>query len=304
MINRVINEVKKVIVGKDEIIELVLTAILAKGHILMEDIPGVGKTTMALTFSKAMKLNGKRMQFTSDVMPLDITGFSVYNNKKDSLEYKEGAIMCNMFLADEINRTSPKTQSALLEAMEEGSVTVDGITHNIDKPFVVIATQNPIDSIGTQELPDSQLDRFMIKLSMGYPSPDSELIMLKGKEELPEIESVITAENLIELQEKVQNIYVDDKIKKYIIKIANLTRNNEYIKLGLSPRATIAITSMAKANAFLENRKYVIPEDVQKVFPYTAGHRIVLQTRARIEEKSVEKIMNEIIMEVGEVDLS
>lgn len=300
--NDIIKEVKKIVIGKDRIIKKVLTTILAKGNILIEDIPGVGKTTLALAFSKAMSLDCKRLQFTPDVLPSDILGFSIYNKDLDRFEYKQGAIMCNLFLADEINRTSAKTQSALLEVMEEGKVTIDGITRKVSKPFIVIATQNPVGSIGTQMLPESQLDRFMIKLTMGYPDMKSEIEILKGKQKkvpLDEINTVVTKEDILVMQDLVENIYIHEKIYEYIVTLISKTRNHPLIDLGVSPRGSVALTKLAKATAFLKNRDYVVPEDIQEIFKDVTIHRIILNTKARISNTSEEKILLDILNSVS-----
>lgn len=304
-IEDVIKEVKKAIIGKDSVIELAMTAILAGGHILLEDIPGVGKTTLALAFSKAMKLDGKRMQFTPDVMPSDLTGFSIYNKESSSLEYKEGALNCNIFLGDEINRTSPRTQSALLEAMEERKVSVDGVTRSLPEPFIVIATQNPMGSAGTQELPESQLDRFMVRLSMGYPDFKSEYEVLKngGSNNLSKVKGVMNIDELKSIREEIQRIHTDEKILNYILSLASETRQNDFIKLGLSPRGTLALTSMSKAYASISARDFVIPEDVQKVFSSVVCHRIVLEPRAKIEGLNSYDVVQLILEKVGKVEV-
>lgn len=293
----IIDEIKTVVLGKDEIIIQVFSAILARGHILIEDVPGVGKTTLALAFSKALSLDYKRLQFTPDVLPSDVTGFSIFDKKTNTFIYNAGAAMCNLFLADEINRTSSKTQSALLEVMEEGKVTVDGVTREVPKPYIVIATQNPIGSAGTQMLPDSQLDRFMIRVSMGYPDTQSEIDILKGKQSTDPLESinkVVTGEDIEEMQTIVDQTYVSDEIYSYITNLVKATRNNSNIKLGVSPRGTIALTRIAKATAFLHGRDYVIPEDVQYVFRSVAEHRILLSSKARISELTTAKLLAEI----------
>ena len=300
--NEIISEVKKIVIGKDDIIKKVLTTILAKGNILIEDIPGVGKTTLALSFSKAMSLDCKRLQFTPDVLPSDVLGFSIYNKELDRFEYKQGSIMCNLFLADEINRTSAKTQSALLEVMEEGKVTIDGITREVPKPFMVIATQNPVGSIGTQMLPESQLDRFMIKLTMGYPDIKSEIEILKGKQKrvpLDEIKPVATKEDILIMQDLVEKIYIHEKIYEYIVTLMSKTRNHPLIDLGVSPRGSVALTNLAKATAFLKNRDYVIPDDVKEIFKDVTIHRIILNTKARISNASEEEILLDILNSVS-----
>ena len=293
----IIQEINKVIIGKENIVKKVMTAILAKGHILIDDVPGVGKTTLAIAFSKTMDLQCKRLQFTPDVLPSDITGFSIYNKQLDEFQYKPGAIMCNLFLADEVNRTSSKTQSALLEVMEEGKVTVDGVTRKMKSPFVVIATENPIGSIGTHMLPESQLDRFIIKITIGYPKFESEINILKSKQNrspLEEVKPVVSLKEIEIMQEEVESIYVHDEIYEYITKLANETRNNKYIELGVSPRGTIALCKMAKATAYINGREYVIPDDVLSVVNDVFCHRIILNSKARVNNISVEDIMEEI----------
>lgn len=295
---KVIGEVKKVIIGKDETIIKVLLAILAGGHILLEDIPGVGKTTMALALSKALSLDYKRLQFTPDVLPTDVTGFSIYNKATGEFEFKQGAAMTNLFLADEINRTSSKTQSALLEIMEEGKVTVDGVTYRMPDPYIVIATQNPIGSIGTQSLPESQMDRFLVRLSMGYPSVENEIEMLKSKHNQVTVESVrsvVTAEELVEARRIVDEIYVSGEVFEYIVRLADATRNNQYLKLGLSPRGSIALLKMTKATSLLKGRDYVTPDDVTYAFKDVVSHRVILNSKARLNGLNTELILKNII---------
>lgn len=297
----VINEVKKSVTGKDDCICKAFAAILAGGHILIEDVPGVGKTTLAIAFSRAMGLDNHRVQFTPDVMPADILGFSMYHKDTGDFSYHPGTIMCNLFLADEINRTSPKTQSALLEVMEEGMVTVDGISHAVPRPFVVMATQNPKGSAGTQLLPESQLDRFMICMSMGYPDIESEIAIARGKSvsaNTTALAAVIDTQGLMSIQDAVEQVYVDDSIYAYVAKLINATRENDYIELGLSPRGTIACVRMAKAWAFLHGRSYVIPEDVTDIFPDIAKHRIVLNTKARVTHVTEEAVLQELMRSV------
>ena len=297
----IMREVRKVIFGKDECIRQVMTAILAGGHILIEDIPGVGKTSMALAFAKAMNLTQNRVQFTPDVLPSDIVGFSMFIKEKEAFVYQPGAVMCNLFLADEINRTSAKTQSALLEVMEEGKVTVDGITHKMPDPYIVIATQNPVGSIGTQMLPESQMDRFIVRLTMGYPNLESEVAMLKSKQNLVPVDNVrpvVSAEDILQARKVVENIYVSDQVFQYIVMLANATRNNEYIKLGLSPRGTIALLRMTKATALLKGRDYVIPDDVIYSFKDVVLHRLVFSSKAKINGFTGEQILKGVISSV------
>ena len=297
-IQRILNEVKKNIKGKDSIIFQVFCALLAGGHVLLEDIPGVGKTTLALSFSQALALSYKRIQFTPDVMPSDITGFSMYNNQTRQFEFHQGAAMCNLLLADEINRTSPKTQSALLELMEEGKVTVDGITHFIPTPFFVIATQNPFGSAGTQRLPESQLDRFMVRLSMGYPNHESSVEILKNDVAASPLTPIVNNEQLIYMQNLVSKMYVDESVYDFIANFAEATRNSEYIQLGLSPRGMKALLRMSKAYAFMMNKSYVAMDDVIANIPCVVSHRIVLSSRAKVKDIDVDFVLQKLINEV------
>lgn len=288
----------KIIKGKKEVTDKIIMAILARGHVLLEDVPGVGKTTTALALSKLMGMEFQRIQFTPDVVPSDVTGFTMYNKETGKFEYRPGAVMCNFLLADEINRTSSKTQAALLEVMEEGKVTVDGETHVVPQPFVVLATENPVGSSGTQMLPESQLDRFMVSLSMGYPDHASLIDILRDRQDinpLEKAETVIQREELLNLQNQVQKVYMDDRILSYIADLAEATRDHELITLGLSPRGTLALCRMSKAAAFVEGRDYVVPEDIKKVFGDVAGHRMVLESRARYEDKTSREILDEIL---------
>ncbi|WFR56635.1 MoxR family ATPase [Anaerocolumna sp. AGMB13025] len=298
---QIINEVSKVIIGKNYIIAKVLTAILAKGHILIEDIPGVGKTTLALAFSKAMDLEHNRLQFTPDVLPTDVIGYHLLNKDGDGYQFKPGPVMCNLFLADEINRTSPKSQSALLEVMEEGTVTVDSITKEVPRPFTVIATQNPVGSIGTQMLPESQLDRFMIKLTMGYPDIRSEVNMLKGRQKvnpMATVQRVVGKEDILNMQAMVEKVFIHETIYDYIVNIVMQTRMHPFIELGLSPRGTIALTNMAKATAFIHNRDYLIPDDVRGVFRDVASHRMLLKPKARLNDLTMDRMVEVILQQV------
>lgn len=279
----IISEVKKVIIGKDRVLWMVLCAMLAKGHILLEDIPGVGKTSMALAFSKALGLDYGRMQFTPDVMPSDITGFSIPDRNTGKLTYQKGAIMCNLFLADELNRATSRTQSALLEAMEEQQVTVDGISHPIPSPFTVIATQNPTGAAGTQLLPDSQLDRFSVRLSIGYPSPKSERDILLSRQNgnsLEKVRQIVGSGDFEKLRSCAEQVYINQDIIDYIVELVNVTRSSALIYRGASPRATLSLCDMSKSIAFINNRDYVIPSDVQSVFSDTIAHRLLLSDEA------------------------
>ncbi|MCI7104846.1 MAG: MoxR family ATPase [Lachnobacterium sp.] len=294
----VMEEVARVVTGKDDCIKKAFAAILAGGHILIEDVPGVGKTTLAVAFSKVMGLENHRVQFTPDVLPADILGFNMYRKETGDFVYYPGTIMCNLFLADEINRTSPKTQSALLEVMEEGKVTVDGVSREVPKPFIVMATQNPKGSAGTQLLPESQLDRFMICMSMGYPDVKSEIAIARGRSSsanMVELQPVIGAQELEALCGIVEDVYMSESIYTYIVALVGKTRENSYIELGVSPRGTIACVRMAKAWAFLQGRNYVMPEDVADIFIDIVKHRIVLNTKARVTHMTEEAILSEIL---------
>lgn len=291
-------ELAKIIKGKSEITDKIIMAVLAEGHVLLEDVPGVGKTTTALALSRLMGMEFQRIQFTPDVVPSDVTGFTMYDKESNSFIYRPGSVMCNLLLADEINRTSSKTQSALLEVMEEGMVTVDGESHPVPKPFVVIATENPVGSSGTQMLPESQLDRFMISTTMGYPDHGSLVDILRDRQEvnpLQNAKAVLNSEEILELQAQVRKVYVSDEVLSYIADLAEATRKQELIMLGLSPRGTLALCRMAKAAAYLAGRDYMVPEDVVNVFEDVAGHRMVLESRARYEEKTARQILGEIL---------
>lgn len=293
-------EVNKVIKGKADVVEKVLAAIIAGGHILMEDIPGVGKTTLATTFARSMSMNYKRVQFTPDVLPSDILGFSMYNSATKEFEYREGAVFCNLFLADEINRTSPKTQSALLEVMEEGTATVDGVTRALPDPFVVIATENPYGSSGTQMLPESQLDRFMVCLSMGYPSHEDAVEILKGNALKPidKVTEIISVDELVQLRGKTNAMFVRDEIYEYIVSIVEATRIMDIFSMGASPRGTIALLRMAKAIAVINGRDYVTAEDVQRVAKDTLGHRVKLSARGKAQGITMEQAVNMVLQQI------
>lgn len=299
-LNSIQHEVNKVIKGKADVVEKVLAAIIAGGHILMEDIPGVGKTTLATTFARSMSMNYKRVQFTPDVLPSDILGFSMYNSATKEFEYREGAVFCNLFLADEINRTSPKTQSALLEVMEEGTATVDGVTRKLPDSFVVIATENPYGSSGTQMLPESQLDRFMVCLSMGYPSHEDAVEILKGNASKPldKVTEIITVDELIQLRGKTNDMFVRDEIYDYIVSIVEATRTMDIFSMGASPRGTIALLRMAKAVAIIKGRDYVTAEDVQRVAKDTLGHRVKLSARGKAQGITTEQAVNMLLQQI------
>ena len=293
----IIENVNKAVKGKSVVVSKVLMAILAKGHILMEDIPGVGKTTLALAFAKSMDLSQNRMQFTTDVLPSDVVGYSMYNSKTGEFEYKQGAVMCNLFLADEINRTSPKTQSALLEVMEEGTVTIDAVKREVPQPFMVIATENPTGSSGTQLLPESQLDRFMVRMSLGYPSQADEISMMKSKKEysVDDIPASLTVEDILEMKKEVEKVFIHDLIYQYTTDLVNATRKHQYLTLGVSPRGTLALINMASAHAYLQERDYVVPADVAAVFTDVCAHRLILNTKAKVGGLTAEGILEQIL---------
>jgi len=295
IINKIIDNVNKVIVGKAEEVKLVLTALLSGGHVLIEDVPGVGKTSLVKALAKSISADFKRIQFTPDLLPSDVIGVSIYNPEKGVFEFKQGPIMSQILLADEINRTSPKTQSSLLEAMEERQITVDGNTYHLPRPFMVIATQNPIEYDGTYRLPEAQLDRFMIRISLGYPDVKHEINMLKMFEVLDPLEdlkSVVSIREILKMQDEVKSVYVDDNILIYIIDIVNKTRNSDMVLLGASPRAALNLMKAAQAKAFIEGRTYVLPDDVKYLCVPVLSHRIILKNEMRfnkVDEKSVIK---------------
>lgn len=295
-LEQVVAEVNKVVKGKDQVIRKVLGAILAGGHVLLEDIPGVGKTTLAMALGRAMALHYRRMQFTPDVLPSDIVGFTMYNSQTGRFEYKEGAVFCNLFLADELNRTSSKTQSALLEVMEEARATVDGTAHALPTPFTVIATENPFGASGTQRLPESQLDRFLICLNMGYPSHEAALEVLKGSvgRSLDKVQSVLSVDRLMDLRARADMLHVEDSIYEYILRLTEATRRDARIALGISPRGSIALLKMAKATALMRGGDYVIPEDVLAVIGDVWAHRIHLNAKAKAEGMDVAQVIFEI----------
>lgn len=282
--DEILAQVGKAVVGKDEVLRRVLQVILAGGHVLLEDMPGVGKTTLALAFSKTLGLRWGRVQFTPDVMPSDVVGYSLYNKATGQMEYQPGAVLCNLFLADELNRATSRTQSALLEAMEEGQVTVDGVSHAVPQPFFVMATQNPAGAAGTQPLPDSQLDRFMVKLSIGYPGRTAEAQMVRdrqGQNPVDALSPVLTPEELLTLRAQVSQVYLSDAVLGYILSLVEATRGHKLLARGASPRATLAVAAMARAGALLAGRDYVLPQDVADVFAVTVAHRLLLTPEAQ-----------------------
>jgi len=298
---KVLGQVRQVIVGKDQTLLWALAAILSGGHILLEDIPGVGKTTMAVAFSKVLGLSYNRVQFTPDVLPSDVTGYSVLDQATGKMIYQPGAVLCNLFLADELNRATSRTQSALLEAMEEGQVTVDGVSHPLPRPFVVIATQNPTGAAGTQLLPDSQMDRFTIRMSLGYPGIADEKAMVmnrQGKNPMDGLIPLLHKEDLAAMQEMVAKTHVSETVVEYAVALIDATRHHKHILRGASPRATLSVTSMAKAVAQLRGRDYVVPKDVQEVFQRTVAHRLLMTVKAESTGISADDVLKEILQSV------
>lgn len=298
VVQQILDQVRRAVVGKDATLLWVLAAILARGHILLEDIPGVGKTTMALAFSKALDLKYSRVQFTPDVLPSDITGYSVPDAQTGGLRYQPGAVITNLFLADELNRATSRTQSALLEAMEEGQVTVDGASHVLPQPFIVIATQNPVGAAGTQLLPDSQMDRFLIRLSLGYPDPKDEVTMVLNRQEgnpLQSLRTVLSRDQLCALQDTVERTFISDSVVSYIVRLVGATREDPEIQRGASPRATLAVASMSKAIAQLRGRDYVVPADVREVFVQCVAHRLILTPRAQTQGVTGQQVLQRIL---------
>ena len=300
-VNQILAEVHKVIVGKDDVMDKILMTLISRGHVLLDDVPGTGKTTAALAFHRALGLRYGRIQFTPDVLPSDIVGFSIYRKESGTFVYQPGAVMTNLLLADEINRTSSKTQSALLEAMEEGHVSIDGKTHPLPDPFIVLATQNPAGSAGTQMLPNSQLDRFLVKLTMGYPDFKSQVSILEERHTenpLDRVHPVVGAEELNALKQRAAAVEMKTSVYEYVTRLAEATRVHSLVQLGLSPRGALAVCRMAKAYAYVQGRDYAMPEDVAAIFPDVCCHRLMLSTKARMMERSAEQIVDEILKNV------
>ena len=298
VIEKILNEVKKVIIGKDEVLEKILMALISQGHVLLDDVPGTGKTTAALAFSRTLGLKYSRIQFTPDVLPSDITGYTVYDRNAGKYIYREGAVMTNLLLADEINRTSSKTQSALLEVMEERQTTVDGKTYKLPEPFTVIATQNPVGAAGTQLLPHAQLDRFTVKLKMGYPDHNSQIEILRDRQtrdSLSEIRQTATADDIIRMQQTAKLVHMSDKLLDYVTTLAEASRTHRLVTLGVSPRGALAVCRMAKARALVNGRDYAVPDDVSAIFSDVCAHRIILSAKAKINDTSAENILDEIL---------
>lgn len=298
---QIADEVEKVIVGKREVVTMLLIALLSGGHVLVEDVPGVGKTTLATALGKATGLVSRRAQFTPDVMASDITGFTMFNKEANRFEYRQGLVMTNILLADEINRAAPKTQSALLEAMEEQTVTVDGVTHKLPQPFMVIATQNELGYVGTFPLPEAQLDRFMMKISMGYPTLEQEISIISSRQTSDPLEQVLpicTKEEIISAMETVREINIEPSVYRYIVELVAASRNHAAVQLGASPRASLALMRAAQSYAFLNNRAYVVPEDALRMTPYILPHRIRLTQDAKMKHIDVMDVLREIVKSV------
>lgn len=305
VIEKILSEVKKVIIGKDEILEKILMAFISQGHVLLDDVPGTGKTTAALAFSRTLGLKYARIQFTPDILPSDITGYTVYDRNAGKFIYREGAVMTNLLLADEINRTSSKTQSALLEVMEECQTTVDGKTYKLPEPFIVIATQNPVGAAGTQLLPHAQLDRFMVKLRMGYPNHDSQIEILRDRQTGDPLSAVMqaaTADDIIQMQQKAKQVHMSDKLLDYVTTLAEAGRTHPLVTLGVSPRGALAVCRMAKSRALINGRDYVIPDDISSIFSDVCAHRIILSAKAKINDTTAESILEEILNSVKRPD--
>ncbi|MDH4208644.1 MAG: MoxR family ATPase [Anaerolineae bacterium] len=295
---KIIDNVEKVIIGKHNEVQLALIALLCQGHVLIDDVPGVGKTMLAKAIAKSLGCTFKRIQFTPDMLPSDVTGVSIYDQSSGRFEFRPGPVMANIVLTDEINRATPKTQSALLEAMEEHQVTVDGVTHILDKPFLVLATQNPIEYEGTFPLPEAQLDRFLMRISLGYPSPADEIRILEAQQHVHPIETidqVVGARELLDMQERIKDVYVHDAIKEYIVSVVGATRSHADVYLGSSPRGALALFRTSQARSALSGREYVIPDDIKALAEGTLAHRVIVNPAARIREVDPRMVVREIL---------
>jgi MoxR-like ATPase len=302
LLGRIRTSISKVMVGKSEAIDLILIALLARGHVLLEDLPGIGKTTLVSSLSKTLGLTFQRIQFTPDVMPSDITGFNMYNQKTGEFEFKSGMIMNQLILADEINRTSPKTQSSLLEAMQENQVSIDGKTLPIPQPFMVLATQNPIEQIGTYPLPEAQLDRFMLRIGLGYPTIEEEMEIYRrfaSDSPIDQLENVVSAGDILWLQNKVQSVFCGEAVSRYIALLAKASRQHHDLQLGLSPRGSLMLLLAARSKAFLSGRNYVLPDDVHSLFEPVLSHRIILRPESRMRKKTIRMVLDELLTQVS-----
>ena len=299
-IQSVVDNINTVIMGKQESVELVVLSLIAGGHVLLEDLPGTGKTTLVSTLAKSITCDFKRIQFTPDVMPSDVSGFSIYNQKTREFEFRPGGVMSNIVLADEINRASAKTQSALLEAMEERQVTVDAQTYRLEEPFMVLATQNPIEQYGTYPLPEAQIDRFLIKLSMGYPDFQQEVQVLRlGNSAKNALQPVVSGDDIIAIRSIAEQVYISDLVLNYIVEIVTGTRNNPEVKIGSSPRGGIALVSLSKAYALLQGRGYVLPDDVKYLAPFVLCHRIALAHEAKVQGRGEHQVIESILSSIA-----
>jgi MoxR-like ATPase len=298
LLKNIQENIERVIIGKSEAIQLILIALMGRGHVLIEDVPGVGKTMMVSSLAKSLNLSFRRIQFTPDVLPSDITGFTMYNFKTGNMEFHAGMVMNQIILADEINRTSPKTQSSLLEVMEESQVTVDGTTYPVPTPFIVLATQNPVEYIGTFPLPEAQLDRFMLKVTIGYPSKREEMLILSRFQQqnpLRSLQPAASAEDVLFLQKTVTEVKVSEAIKEYIASIVSMTRDHHDLSLGASPRGALYLMKAAQAYALLQQRDYVIPDDVQKMTIPVLAHRLILKPEARLKDMTAERVLKSVL---------
>ena len=299
---RIIDNVSQVIVGKRSVIELAVATLIAQGHMLVEDVPGVGKTMLAKSLATSIGCSFKRIQFTPDLLPSDVTGISVYNQQSGEFQFREGPLMSQVVLADEINRATPKTQSALLEAMEEQQITVDGITHHLQPPFLVMATQNPIEYEGTFPLPEAQLDRFLMRISLGYPSLEEELAIIEGQEQshpIDSLEAVSNSQDIIGLQEAAKSVYVDRLVRQYIVSLTEATRNHREVSLGASPRASLGLFRTSRALALIRDRDYVIPDDIKLLAPGVIAHRIMLSPSARMRGVQSTDVVEDLLTNVA-----